>query len=178
MNKQNTHENMQGNTGTTEHNGGNMSLLHSSVKDACVQRYKTIQMEDTLAKATTLFDGETDVLFVFDDKEYKGSLTHRAIIRSGLDKENTKVKRLVQHTPTITEDTTPLECARLMVENDVMALPLFIEGKLSGVVTADSLLEHLKEDFFSKKKVRDVMSGDVIICAPQDPLSKVINIFK
>lgn len=153
-------------------------VLTLTAKDAMTQRYKTVQFEDYLNTAVSLFDSETDVLFVFDNEKYKGSLTYRSIIRGGLDKETIKVKQLISPAPKVFENEHLTECARLMLENDAMQLPIVRNNRLIGVVTAESLLKVVAIKLFGDKKVEEMMSKDIIVCAPEDTLFSVANLFR
>ncbi|RME31795.1 CBS domain-containing protein [Candidatus Woesearchaeota archaeon] len=152
-------------------------VLSLTANDAMTQRYKTVQANEPLTKAVALFDGETDVLFVYDEETYKGSLTHRAIIRSGL-KGTAKVKRLVTHAPKVAPKERLVECVRLMIENDAFQLPVFRDEKLLGVVSAESILAAVAPKLFGETKAETMMTRDILVCSPQDTLYSVAIIFR
>ncbi len=147
--------------------------------DIMTQNYKWVHETDTLAKALSLLEGSTDVLLVLDQhKKYSGILTERMIIRSGLPREETKVKSLRAHAPCIKKHTVVQECARLMLENDVMNLPVFEHDELLGVIDDVRLLGSVASKLFGKKKVHEIMSKDMIILSPRDKISEVLRCFR
>jgi len=155
-----------------------VNLQRLKAEDLMTNQYKVVDAEETLQRAVHLFNDETDVLFVYEDGSYKGILTERQILRSGLDKASAKVKRLTVPAPRITRNTSLVECARLMVENDVMMLPVFELDELVGVVTVKEVLRAAGETAFGEEKAESFMSPDLIVCSPQDTLFAVLNLFK
>ena len=156
-------------------------VLTLTASDVMTQNFKTINENETLHKALTLFSDDTDVLFVFDnDNNYKGLLTEKTIIRSGLDRQNTKVKKLITHAPKIKKDMPITKCAILMIENEVLQLPVFDNNykKPMGVVTTGSMLKIASQKVFGNEKVRNVMSKDIIICSPDDTIYQILNLFR
>lgn len=143
------------------------------------KNYKWVEENDNLANALSLLKGSTDVLLVLDkEKRYSGILTERMIIRSGLPREETKVKSLRAFAPRIDRKTPVQECARLMLENDIMNLPVFKNDDLIGVIDDVRLLESVASKNFGRKKVKDFMSEDMIILSPCDKISEVLQCFR
>ncbi len=154
-------------------------VLTLKASDVMSRKYKKITDDKRLYELASLFDEETDVLFVYDDKGcYKGILTERAIARTALNKQSTKAKRLVIHAPKISPETSIIEASRLMVENDVMQLPVEDKSRIIGVVTADDILKKSAEKYFGSKKSEEVMSKDVMVCSPEDKIKRVLNLFR
>jgi len=148
-------------------------------EEIMTQNYKWVNDNDSLAKALSLLDSSTDVLLVFDkNKKYSGILTERIIIRSGLPHEETKVKTLKVHAPKIKKTTSVQECARLMLENDVLHFPVFENDSLVGVIDDVRLLSSVTLRKFGKKKVKDFISEDVIIVSPKDKIAGVLRSFR
>ncbi|MBW2988130.1 CBS domain-containing protein [Candidatus Woesearchaeota archaeon] len=148
-------------------------------KDIMTQNYKWVNEQDNLAKALSLFDEDTDVLIVLDkNKRYSGILTERAIIRSGLDRKTTKVVRLKMFAPKVKADTPLTECARLMIENDIMNLPVFRGNTLLGVIDDTKLLKEVTMRKFGERKAGEFMSTEVLVAAPEDSIATVLRSFR
>ncbi len=148
-------------------------------KDIMKQNYKWVNEDDVLAKALPLFDDETDVLIVKDKHgKYSGVLTERTILRSGLDIEKTKVKRLKTYAPKIRKDTPVPECARLMIENDMLNLPVFEGNSLVGIVDDNKLLEAVAQTRFANQKVKNFMSDSIVVVGPDEKISRVLATFR
>ncbi|MCK4246939.1 MAG: CBS domain-containing protein, partial [Methanomicrobia archaeon] len=57
------------------------------------------------------------VLYVFKDKEFKGVLLDRKVIKPRIDPK-TKIKKFVYSVPKISLDTNLVKMAKLMIENN------------------------------------------------------------
>lgn len=85
---------------------------------------------------------------------------------------------------TVTPDTAVSDAARLMKEEDVGIVPVVEQvggaetrARLVGVVTdRDIAVRHVAEGRSSDAPVRDVMSGGVKTCAPDDSIEKVLQL--
>jgi CBS domain-containing protein len=139
---------------------------------------KRIREDDLVGKAISQFDRSTDILIVSDKNDnYSGVLPEWAILRSNMDINSAKVKNFKFFAPKISKDTSIPESARLMVENNLMYLPVFDGDRVTGVVGYKQILE---------SKVFKDMGNDPIkgivpkLCAltAGDSLSMVFNRFK
>ncbi len=149
------------------------------VDDFIKKKFKWVHENDSLKEVLSLFDDETDVLLVIDDNnEYSGILTERMVVRSGLLLPNKTVKELVAFAPKVERNTSIQECARLMLEYDVLNLPVFENDSLIGVVDETRLLSSLAAKIFGKKSVRDFMSLDTIIVSSKDKVAGVLRLFR
>ena len=149
------------------------------VEDFMTEKFKWVHDEDSVIDALTFFDDSTDVLLVIDDdNKYSGILTERMILRSGLPRKDTKVDRLKSFAPKVKKSTSIQECARLMLEYDLMNLPVFEDGNLVGVIDDVRLLSSVASKKFGKKLVKDFISEDTIIVTPRDKISGVLRIFR
>ncbi|RMF07260.1 CBS domain-containing protein [Candidatus Woesearchaeota archaeon] len=153
-------------------------VLTLKAQDAMTKRFKVVSADTTLHDAIKHLEGETDVLFVKDRSRYEGAVTERRIIRSGLDRQETKVLKIAVPTPKLEKETPLVECARLMIENDILELPVFQNDEIVGVVTAEKVLEAASGKLFGNEKVKNMMSEDVIVCSPEDSIFKVLNLFR
>jgi CBS domain-containing protein len=77
----------------------------------------------------------------------------------------------------ITPDTTLQEAARLMKTEDVGALPIVEDGRLTGVVTdRDIAIRAVAEGVGADTAVRDVASTDVVSIDPQQSLEEAARL--
>lgn len=165
-------------------------MQYLKAKDVLSNKYKTISVEDTLGQAIEQVNDDTDTLFVFKTNEYLGFLTEKEILQSKsiydvmkLIKdleliENLKLKNLKFRAPKINENTSLLECCQLMIENDINMLPVFENGQIMGVVNRDSVLKKLGCELFGDKKVKSIMSKNLVSCSPHDTLFDIIVLFR
>jgi CBS domain-containing protein len=96
-----------------------------------------------------------------------------------------KVSEIMSRNPrTVTPDTPVSEAARLMKEEDVGIVPVVEQvggaetrARLVGVVTdRDIAVRHVAEGRTSDAPVRDVMSGGVQTCSPDDDVDTVMEL--
>ncbi len=155
-------------------------MLHKlKAMDVLTQEYRKIGQNKRLSHALSLFDEDTTVLIVADEKNrYAGIITERMILRSGLDPEKTKVRTLKTHAPKISPETPLTECARLMIENDLTCLPVFERQELKGVVTDRAILRAAMESELAKRKIREFMTEAPIVVSPEDSIARVLRTFR
>ncbi|WP_455392547.1 CBS domain-containing protein [[Eubacterium] cellulosolvens] len=144
-----------------------------------IQNYKEIHENDNLGKALALFENSTDVLVVFTPKqEYAGVLVERSILRSDLDPGKSKVKSFKTSAPKVQVNTELMECARLMLENNVLFLPVFHNDKIIGLTNYIEILRSPILEKFARRTVRDVMVRNLPVANPGDKIGAVYNKFK
>ena len=78
-----------------------------------------------------------------------------------------------------TKPDSPLsEAIKKLVNNEIGALPVCdLEGKLVGILSERDILKwiHRHHQDIDKARVRDVMTGDVIIGVPEDNLDEILK---
>jgi acetoin utilization protein AcuB len=149
------------------------------VKNIQMPKFKEISENDTIGKALSLFQTSHDVIIVNNQKnEYTGILVERSILRTDLDPGKSKVKSFIIKAPKIKHNTEITECARLMGENNILYLPVFDKGRVTGVVSYIDVLKSEALLKFSKQPVKNIMAKNVPVAATDDNISVVYNKFK
>jgi CBS domain-containing protein len=94
-----------------------------------------------------------------------------------------KISELMTKNPaTVTPETSVSDAARIMKEEDVGIVPVVervggpeTRGRLIGVITdRDIAIRHVAEGRGTDAAVRDVMSGGVKTCSPNDSVDTVM----
>ena len=116
------------------------------------------------------------VLYVFKDKEFKGVLLDRKVIKPRIDPK-TKIKKFVYSVPKISLDTNLVKMAKLMIENNIKNLPVFDKENMVGIVDQDVILKRVIEKELGEKRISELMTRDVIVIHEDDVLAKIINTF-
>ena len=143
------------------------------------QDYSPIEGSESVSKALSLFKGSTNILVMLDYKgSYSGMVPERKLLRTTLDPETAKVKSFKVNAPKITPQTMAPECARLMIENETMCLPVFEKKKMVGVVKGIDILRSAAFKEIGKEKVTTYMSTDPMVALPSDRISNVLNTFR
>jgi CBS domain-containing protein len=88
------------------------------------------------------------------------------------------VQEAMTSNPTaITPDTTVQEAARLMKSEDVGALPIVEDGRLTGVVTdRDLAIRGIAEGRGAETTVRELASKDIVTIDPQQSLEEAARL--
>lgn len=120
------------------------------------------------------------LVIVMDDSCEKmlGILTERIVLRSTFNIDVTKAKSVALKSPIISVDKPVSEAARLMLENNLKALPVEDGGKLVGTISIEDIVQALGDRFFSRFKVRDVMSRDLITITPETTIGQALVIMR
>ncbi|MBI4144536.1 CBS domain-containing protein [Candidatus Woesearchaeota archaeon] len=139
-----------------------------------VSQFKRIDAKESVNRAISLFDKDTDVLIVFDRKQYKGILAERILL--GRNIQNEKVGPLAIAAPKVGLRTSLIECARLLIENDISQLPVF-DKEIIGIIRTEDLLKSLIP-LFGKRTAKEFMTPQPIACSSEDSLGKVMTMFR
>lgn len=149
------------------------------VKELMTQRYKWIEDQESIGKALSCFDESCDVLLVTDNNHrYLGILTERMILRSGLDRAKTKVKTLMRYAPKIDQTAYVPTAAGLMIENDVLHLPIFRNETIVGIIDDVRLLTAVALKDFGKQNVKNFMSTNIFTIEPQEKIAVALHKFR
>jgi CBS domain-containing protein len=160
--------------------GGVFNMAGVPQKETMKSRpFKKINEDATLGKALALFENSIDILIVFDKKnEYSGILHERSILRTDLDPGKSKVKSFKTRAPKIVSTTDIQECARLMIENNLMYLPIFEKSKVTGIISYLNILKSSILQNLAKHNVKNIMTSMMTTTTPADKISLVYNKFK
>jgi CBS domain-containing protein len=143
------------------------------------QSMKEILEDQTLGKALSLFNKSMDVLIVLNKKkEYTGILFERNILRTDLDPGKSKVKSFKSPAPKVNKSTSMEECARLMIENNLLFLPVFDKKKISNVLSYTEILKSQELQKLGKHTIKEIMTTSMTVTSPNDKLGLVYNKFR
>jgi CBS domain-containing protein len=148
-------------------------------EELLIQQYKWIDEQDSIGKSLSCFDESCDVLLVKNkNQQYTGILTERMILRSGLDREKTKVKTLKRFAPKIELKTPVPTIAGLMIENDVLHIPVFHDEQVVGIIDDIRLLTAVAAKDFGKQLVTNFMSTDICTIEPHEKIAIALHKFR
>lgn len=109
--------------------------------------------------------------------DYKGVLSRRWLIGSGLDSQ-AKVRKYLVPAPRVQETDTLAEVARLMIESQVPLLPVFAGDKLKGAIGIQDVISGASQQMLSDTAIETVMTENPITIRPDDSISRVLDLFK
>jgi CBS domain-containing protein len=131
-----------------------------SAVDVYSKEFRSVQENDTLSRCLEAFEkGTLPVLAVLNDKgKYEGMITHRAILRSRLDLNATKVKTLMKTAPPVDLDFSLSKTAKLMIESGLRELPVCEKSKLLGFITEDHIIHAAVMQEWGNTKIEAIMT--------------------
>ncbi len=150
------------------------------VKDVFSKGFSQVHENDTLSQCFSLFrKKKPPVLAVFNEKgEYSAVITRRSITRSSNDTSNTKVKSLMRFVPKVAEETSTSEAARLMIENNIRQLPVFLGEKLVGFVSDEDIIHRIVLEKWGTKRIREIMSQKPVVLEEDESVGAALSLFR
>lgn len=144
------------------------------ISDIVSTEFETVDGETRASQLEGIFR-ETGVkaVVVTEDGAYRGMVTRRQL-NAAHKKPGAKARGLVWHVGKVAHDEDVREVARLMVGSNALVLPVFDDGDLVGVVTADDLLEKVRP-FLHVLTVDDVYTRELVAVSPDTTLGEVLH---
>ena len=150
------------------------------VENVFSKGFLEVQENDTLSSCLSLFkEGMPPVLAVFDSKgSYKGVISRKSIKRSSFDASGTKVKTLTRPAPAVTLQDSLSKVAKLMIESEIMQLPVYSEEKLLGFVTDEDVIHGAVVEQWGNTHVEEIMTKDPFAIEEDESLGAVLSLIR
>ncbi len=146
------------------------------ITDAVSTEYVTFDPDDRVSKLVGTFDDtEVDGVVVHGD-EFEGVVTRRQLASSH-HQPNEKLSSIAWNVPWLAPDHDIREVAQLMIDSASQLLPVFEDGELIGVVTADGILREVLP-FLDAVTVGDAASRETITVDPDSKFGESVNRFR
>jgi len=149
------------------------------VKDILRKNYLAVSTNDVLSGVFgKLGRGKHTEAVIMDDKgRFVGMLDKRALIRSRIEAEQTKVQRFVAKTATLTEDMPLEKAAHLMHSSDFHVLPVLDKNKkVIGIAGARDVLDEL-QDSLKNYTASEIGTMKLIKLNDSEPVAKAVTLF-
>ncbi|WP_336036977.1 CBS domain-containing protein [Halobacterium yunchengense] len=144
------------------------------ITDIVSTEFETFDGDARAAELVGAFrETKAKALVVTEDGEYEGVVTQRRLNSTHVDPD-AKARGLVWHVGKVDVDDDVRTVARLMVGSDAKVLPVFDDGDLVGVVTADALLAEV-QPFLRVLTVDDVYTSELVAASPDATLGEVLH---
>lgn len=140
------------------------------------EEYVEFSPDTPVSKLVGTFDDPTVRGVVVHGDEFEGVVTRRQLVTSH-HQPHEKIGSLVWHVPRLAPDEDVRKVAGLMIDSDAQFLPVFDEGELTGVVTADDILETV-EPFLDAATVADADSTDLVSIDPHSTVGEALHVFR
>jgi len=140
----------------------------------------SVSEDDTLSKCLSLFSREKPPALIVLDRggKYRGVLARRWIVRSMLDPSVTKVKTLMRSSPKAMLQDSLGRVARLMIESEVMQLPVYSGEDPIGFVTDEDIIHSAVMQEWGDTAVKEVMSKKLFVVEEGESLGSVLTLFR
>ena len=146
------------------------------ITDIVSTEYVNLPPDTPVSKLVGTFDDPSVAGVVVDGGEFEGVVTRRQLASSHHQPDQ-KIESVAWNVPRVTADEDVRRVAQLMIDGGSRLLPVFDEDELIGVVTADDLLENVKQ-FLDAATVADAYSPDVITVGPRTSVGEALNVFR
>lgn len=150
------------------------------IKEVMSQRPIFIREDEFLTKARQLMrDHRLRTLPVVDEKNrVKGVITIQDVLKITSTKSNVTVNGFTHPTPVITPEMDLEAAAKAMIEGEITRVPV-VESPhnpvLTGMLSIVDIFKAIDLDKLANLQVKDIMTANVKVCSPDDPISKVWN---
>ncbi|EMA37358.1 CBS domain-containing protein [Halobiforma nitratireducens] len=146
------------------------------IADIVSEDFVEFTPDTTVSKLVGTF-ADTDIRgVVVRDDEFEGVVTRRQLATSHRQ-PNEKLGSLVWHVPRLAPDEDIRKVAQLMIDSDSQLLPVFDGQELTGVVTADDVLETV-HPYLDAATVSEAYSPDLVALDPESGLGEALNVFR
>lgn len=146
------------------------------ISDIISTEYVEYTPDTPVSKLAGTFEDPSVTGVVVREQNFEGVVTRRQLASSH-HPPHEKLGSLVWHVPRLAPDEDVRKVAQLMIDSDSQFLPVFDDGELSGVVTADDILEAVKP-FLDAATVAQAYSDDLVTIPPDATFGEAINTFR
>lgn len=147
------------------------------IADIATTDYTEADVGERFGKIRAAFEeSNPKAIVITDDGEYAGIVTERQILQSHVE-DNTKASAFMRSAPRIDRAEDIREVARMLVEGGTKVAPVFNGEKLSGIITADAILEAVLEHL-DAITVEQIYTEDVITVNRDTTVGRAINMLR
>lgn len=144
------------------------------IQDIATPEYVSVEVDERLGKVRSVFEGDhPGGIVVTEGGSYAGIITQRRLLQSHVE-DDAKARVVVHSAPKVARTDDVRDVARMLIEGNTKVAPVFENGNLWGIVTADSILEAVIENL-DVLDVEDVYTAEVITLEEDDRVGKAIN---
>lgn len=147
------------------------------IADIATTDYTEADVGERFGKIRAAFEeSNPKAIVITDDGEYAGIVTERQILQSHVE-DNTKASAFMRSAPRIDRAEDIREVARMLVEGGTKAAPVFNGEELSGIITADAVLEAVLEHL-DAITVEQIYTEDVVTVNRDTTVGRAINMLR
>lgn len=138
---------------------------------------QTVGPDEYATKIRALLRQEQRVLAVVENQRFLGIVNRQDIMLITSTKSNLKARDIMsQPVITVAPDEDVYSIGRKMIKHDAAAVPVTDISQLLGVVFMEDVIHAVYRP--SQKKVRDIMTTEVVACDHTEEITKVWNLME
>lgn len=149
-----------------------------SVGEIMTKKVITLTTEDFISSAIAkMSDNKMHHIPILDGRgEYVGMLDYNLLYKRESIPVTTKVKTVMERTPSVGPDVDVSEAARIMLDSGIKALPVIEKNKLKGIVTSTDIVHSIRSiPSVAVLPASEIMSGDPITVSEDDDLLEALR---
>jgi CBS domain-containing protein/ribosome-associated translation inhibitor RaiA len=147
------------------------------IADIATTDYTEADVGERFGKIRAAFeDSNPKAIVITADGEYAGIVTENQILQSHVE-DNTKASAFMRSAPRVDRAEDLREVARMLVEGGTKVAPVFDGEELSGIITADAILEAVLEHL-DAITVEQIYTDDVITVNSDTTVGRAINLLR
>lgn len=147
------------------------------IADIATTDHAEVSADERLGKVRAVFESRNPRgIVVTNDGEYAGVINQRALMQSHVD-DTTKANALMSAAPKVERTADVRDVARMLIEGGTKVAPVFENGELWGIVTADAILDAVLEHL-DALVVEQIYTDDVITVAEDTRVGRAINLLR
>jgi len=152
------------------------------ISDIATRSVLEADPDERLGQLRSMFESEQGgrspkegpkTVLVTDDEECLGVITPQELLQSHMD-DDTEAEAVMKFVPKLQRNADVRETARLLIENETMAAPVYEGETLWGSVDADEILKTVQENL-DVLTVGEIASSDIVDIAEDAELGEAIN---
>lgn len=149
-----------------------------SVGEIMTTKVITLTTEDLISTAIAkMSDNKMHHIPITDGKGgYVGMLDYNLLFKRESIPVTTKVKTVMERTPSITTSASVADAARLMIDSGLRALPVLEKNRIKGIVTSTDVVHSVNSiPEVARLLASDIMSGEPITVSENDDLVEALR---
>ncbi|MEM0133884.1 MAG: CBS domain-containing protein [Thermoplasmatales archaeon] len=138
----------------------------------------TLTTDDLISTAIAkMSDNKMHHIPIVDEKgDYTGMLDYNLLYKRESIPVTTKVKTIMERTPSISVEMSIADAARLMLDSGLKALPVLEKNKIKGIVTSTDIVNSINSiPEVANIRASEIMSGDPITVSENDDLLEALK---
>ncbi len=148
------------------------------VREAMSTSFVVMKAEEPLTRAKGIFESKhPPLIVVLEGEKFVGIVTERVLLKPRINPLVVKVGSVALMPPRLSPEDNMCKAARLMIENNLKALPVVQDEKVVGLLAIKNVVSSCSK-LLKGVKVRDVMTRDPVVINVDDTIGKAVSIMR